>query len=294
MNANILKNYPFSLFDIDGSREIWQNIYGPYIDLIEKKLNISDQSSIRIFRNYDFAVNSALHRRIADLVILEVEEQKSNPISNKSENSLNNKRVKIEDEYSDEIKQEKNNLKITFVFTNKKKQQLGLIQMLKLSDEVKKYTQLMHKKVLKQYSMIIPQIIFVSLFGFEKTVENYLKDNLHRNLNGSMSILVVPPIHYNLWNNNFVKKSIESNNGYKKHKSGMNFEDYNNLRKNGAANQFQVKKIESYYKGLMETNNISEYNTQQLNIWGDILSINKSSTLLNFKNSKTIIKKLII
>jgi hypothetical protein len=293
MISNNLRKYPFSLFDMDGSREMWQNIYSPYIDLVEKKLNISDQSSIRTFRNYDFALNNAIPR-IADLVILEIEDQKSNPISNKSGNDFNKKNEKIEDEYSNEIKQE-NNLKITFVFTNKKKQKLKLIQLLKLSGEVKKYTQLLHKKVLRQYTEIIPQMIFISLFGFETTVENYLRDNLHRNLNGSMSILIVPPIdNNNLWNNNFVISPIESKNGYKPHKSGMNFDDYNNLRRNGAVNQFQVKKMEAYFNDLKETNNISEYNSQQLKIWGDILSINKSSTLLDVKNSRTKIKGLII
>ena len=71
---------------------------------------------------------------------------------------------KIEDQYSDVVEKESYNLKITFVFTHKKIQPLKLMQMLKLLEEVKKYAQLLHKKELKQYSKIIPQIIFISLF----------------------------------------------------------------------------------------------------------------------------------
>ena len=175
----------------------------------------------------------------------------------------------------------------TVIFTNKKKQQLKLIQMLKLSGEVKKFTQLLHKKVLKQYSKIDPQIIFVSLFGFETTVGDYLRDNLHGNLNENISILIVPPIDNKLWNNYFVKNSMEGNNG-------INIEDYNNLRKNGAANQMQIRKMETYYKDLIETKKISEHNSQQLNIWADALSINNSSTLLDVKNSRKKIKELVI
>ena len=159
--------------------------------------------------------------------------------------------------------------------------------MLKLSGEVKKFTQLLHKKVLKQYSKIDPQIIFVSLFGFETTVGDYLRDNLHGNLNENISILIVPPIDNKLWNNYFVKNSMEGNNG-------INIEDYNNLRKNGAANQMQIRKMETYYKDLIETKKISEHNSQQLNIWADALSINNSSTLLDVKNSRKKIKGLVI
>ncbi|MFX1394084.1 MAG: hypothetical protein ACFFAH_10960 [Promethearchaeota archaeon] len=294
--SNILGKYPFSLLEMDGSWEMWQKIYSPYIDLIENKIICSKNSSIKTFRNHNFAFNNAFQQRIADLIINEVEEQISNSISKSSRNNFEklDEKIRIEDQYSDEVEKENSNLKITFVFTNKKIQPLKLIQMLKLIGEVKKFTQLLHKKELKQYSKIIPQIIFISLFGFEASVGDYLRDNLHGKLNRNISILVVPPIDNKLWNNYFVINSMEGKNDYEKHNSGINFEDYNNLRKNGAANQFQVKKMETYYKDIMETKKISEYNSQQLNFWADTLSINNSSTLLDVKNSREKIKKLVI
>ncbi|MFX1394938.1 MAG: hypothetical protein ACFFAH_15395 [Promethearchaeota archaeon] len=294
--SNIFSKYPFSLLEMDGSWEIWQKIYSPYIDLIENKIIISKKNSIKTFRNHNFAFNNAFQKRIADLIINEVEEQISNSISKSSRNNFEklDEKIRIEDQYSDEVEKENSNLKITFVFTNKKIQPLKLIQMLKLIGEVKKFTQLLHKKELKQYSKIIPQIIFISLFGFDPSIEDYLRDNLHGKINRNISILVVPPIDNKLWNNYFVINSMEGNNDYKKHESGINFEDYNNLRKNGAANQFQVKKMETYYKDLRETKEISEYNSQELNNWADVLSINNSSTLLDVENSRKKIKKLLI
>ncbi|MFX0188024.1 MAG: hypothetical protein ACFE8A_09825 [Candidatus Hodarchaeota archaeon] len=288
--SNILRNYPFSLLEMDGSGEIWQKIYSPYIDLIESKIIISKNNSIRIFRNHNFAFNNAFQQRIADLIINEVEEQISNSISKSSRNYFEklNDKIRIEDQYSDEVEKENSNLKITFIFTNKKIQPLKLIQMLKLTGEVKKFTQLLHKKELKQYSKIIPQIIFISIFGFEASVGDYLRDNLHGKLNRNIPILVVPPIDNKLWNNYFVI------NDYKKHKSGISIEGYNNLRKNGGANQFQVKKMEPYYKDLRETKEISEYNSQELNIWADLLSITNSSALLDIENSRKKIKELLI
>ena len=289
-----LRKYPFSLSDMDGPWELWQAFYGPYIDLVENKLIISKKDSLRTFRNYDFALNRAYHQRIADLIIFEVEEPISNSISERSGNNFKKLPDKIEDQYSDEVEKENSTLKITFIFTNKKKQQLKLIQMLKLSGEVEKFTQLLHKKVLKQYSKIDPQIIFISLFGFETTLGDYLRDNLHGNLERNISILIVPPIDNNLWNNYFIKDSIQNKNDHEKHKSGVNFQDFNNLRKSGAFNQIQAKKLETYYKDLMETKRISEYNSNELNIWADTLSINNSSILLDITNSRKTIKRLLI
>jgi hypothetical protein len=294
--SKVLRKYPFSLLEMDGPLEIWQKIYSPYIDSIESKINISKNNSIRIYRNHNFAFDNEFQQRIADLIINKVEEQGSNSISKSSINNFEkqHEKIRIEDQYSDKVKNENNNLKITFVFTNKKIQPLKLIQMLKLTGEVEKFTQLLHKKEFKQYSKIIAQIIFISLFGFEASVGDYLRDNLHGKLNRNLSILVVPPIDNKLWNNFFIKNSMEGNNDYKKHNSGIDFEMYNNLRKNGAANQIQVKKMEIYYKDLRVTKEISEHNSQELKIWADVLSINNSPTLLDLEKSRKKIKELLI
>ncbi len=294
VNSNILRKYPFSLLDMDGLSEMWQKIYNPYINLIESKINRSKNDSISTFRNHNFAFKNEIQQRIADLVISELEEKISNPVSKSSRNNLNKPLEKIEDQYSDEVEKENYNLKITFVFTNKKFRPLKLIQMLKLSDEVQKYTQLLYKKELKQYSKIIPQIIFISLFGFEISIGGYLRDNLHGKLNRNISIMVVPPIDNMLWNNYLVEISKESNSNYEKQIWGLTFDDYKALKKNGTANQLQVKKMETYYSDLKESKEISEYNDQQLDIWSDVLSIENSSTLLDIRNSRKMIKELVI
>ncbi|MHA2009871.1 MAG: hypothetical protein ACXABO_19645 [Promethearchaeota archaeon] len=294
--SNVLRKYPFSLFEMDGSLEIWQKIYSPYIDSIESKINISKNDSIRIFRNHNFAYDNEFQQRIADLIINEVEEQISNSISKSLKNNSEklDEKIRIEDQYCDEVEKGNSNLKITLVFTNKKIQPFKLIQMLKLTDEVEKFTKLLHKKELKHYSKIIPQIVFISLFGFEASVGDYLRNNLHGKLNKNISILVVPPIDNKLWNNYFVKNSKEGNNDYKNHNSGINFERYNNLRKNGMNNQLQVKKMENYYNDLRETKEISEHNSKELNIWADFLSVNNSPTILEIEMSRNKVKELLM
>ncbi|MHA1884654.1 MAG: hypothetical protein ACW96S_06365, partial [Promethearchaeota archaeon] len=160
--TKILRNYPLSLLDIDGSSDLWEKIYNPYIELIENNINTLKDDSITTFRNHNFAFKDEFKQRIADLIVTsEPEEQNSNPGSKSLRNNLNKPRGKTENNYSDTIEKENFNLKVTFVFTNKKLRPLKLIQLLKLTDEVEKYTQLLHKK-LKQYSKIIPQIIFLS------------------------------------------------------------------------------------------------------------------------------------
>ena len=293
-NSNILRKYPFSLLDMDGSSEMWHGIYNTYIDLIENKINLLKNDSISIVRNFDFALNNEIRKRIADLVIIEVEEKISNPVSKTSTNILNKSREKIEDQYTDDVEKENLNLKITFVFTNKKLRPLKLIQMLKLSEEVKRYTQLLHRKKVKQYSNIIPQIIFISLFGFETTVGGFLRNNLHGKLNRNISTMVVPPIEDRLWNNYLVELSKDNNQEYEKRIWGLTFDDYKALKNNGTANQIQVNKMETYYSDLKESKEISDYNFHQLDIWAEVLSIKNSSTILDLKNSRRMIEEQVI
>ena len=291
--SNILMNYPFSLLDIDGLTETWQKIYNPYIDLIESKIVMSKNDSFSTVRNHNFAFNNSFQQRIADLIISELEEQISNPVSKSRNNNLNKPREKIEDQYSNDVEQENYNLKITFVFANKKIQPLKLMQMLKLTDEVKKYIRLLHKKELKQYSKIIPQIVFISLFGFETSIGDYLRNNLHGESNSNISILVVPPIDNKLWNNYLVENSIEGNTNYEKYKWGLSFDEYKNLKNNGAINKYQISKMENYYNDLKESKALSEYNYKQLVFWSDVLNIENSSTLLDISNSRKMIKGLV-
>lgn len=293
--SNILRKYPFSLLDMDGLSEMWEKVYNPYIDLIESKILLSKNDSISTFRNYNFALKNEIKQRIADLIVIsELEEKISNPVSKSSSNDLNKSRGKIEDEYSDGLEKENYKLNITFVFTNKKIQPLKLIQILKLSDEVKKYTQLLHKKQLKQYSRIIPQIIFISLFGYEISIGDYLRDNLHGKLHRNISTMVVPPIDNKLWNNYLVEIPIEGYDNYEKYKWGLNFDDYKALKNKGAINQYQVKQMEIHYRDLKESKELSEYNYQQLKMWSDALSIISSSELLDIRNSRKMMKELVI
>ncbi|GAG58899.1 unnamed protein product [marine sediment metagenome] len=52
--------------------------------------------------------------------------------------------------------------------------------------------------------------------------------------------------------------------------------------------------METYYRDLKESKDLSEYNYQQLSIWSDVLSIKNSSTLLDISNSKKMIKEQVI
>jgi len=209
-NPDFLRNYPFSLLEMDGSLEAWQKIYNPYIDSIESKIILSKKTRIKTFRNHNFGFTNAFPQRIADLIIIELEEKNSNSVSKSSTNNLKKPKERIEDEYSNVVEKENSNLKIAFIFTNKKIKPFKLIQLLKLSDEVQKYIELLHKKELRQYSKVIPQMIIISLFGFETSIRNYLKNNLVGILKRNISTLVVPPIDNTLWNNYLVENSRET------------------------------------------------------------------------------------
>ncbi|MFX0147126.1 MAG: hypothetical protein ACFE8E_05205, partial [Candidatus Hodarchaeota archaeon] len=270
-----LRKYPFSLSDIDGSWEIWYDIYHHYIELLENKFITVKNDSLKVFRNYDFALENAYYQRIADLIISEEEKC--------SGNSLNN---------SQNLNEEKSNLKITFVFAHKKKTPLKLIQMLKLLEEVKRFTHLVYKKDFNQYNHIYPQIIFLSLFGFEESVGNYLRNNLYGKLSDTLSILTIPPIENKIWHNYFIHNSLEESE-YRNSQSDINLAKYNNLRRNGVTNKHAILKMESQYHDLIESKRVSDQNAKQLNEWIDILSINNCSKIIDITNSREKIQRII-
>ncbi len=280
-----LRKYHFSLVDIDGSWESWHDIYHHYIDLLENKFITVKNNSLKVFRNYDFALQNAYSQRIADLIISEEEKSSGTPFKR-----INNN---FQKQNLDEVKKEAGNLKITFIFAHKRKSQLRLIQMLKLLEEVKNFTHLMHKKDFKRYNHIYPQIVFISLFGFEQSVGNYLRNNLYGELSETISILTIPPIEHKIWHNYFVYNSLEEND-YINSQSDVNLAKYNILRRNGRANKNAIIKIESEYHDLVESKRVSDQNSQQLNEWGDILSIDNCSKLLDVTNSREKIQRAII
>ena len=66
--SNVLRKYPFSLFEMDGSLDLWQKIYSSYIDSIESKIIISKNNHIKTFRNHNFGFSNAIQQRIADIM----------------------------------------------------------------------------------------------------------------------------------------------------------------------------------------------------------------------------------
>ena len=286
---DVLRKYPFSLIDIDGSWEIWYDIYDKYIDLIENNFITSKKTSPKTFRNYDFALDNAYSQRIADLIMYEVE-QNSNPAYKSSGRNFKKVHNNFQTQALDEEEKNSCNLKITFIFTHKKRSQLRLIQMLKLLEEVKIFTQLLHEKVFRHYDNIYPQLIFISLFGFEQRVGNYLKDNLYGILSRNISVLAVPPIDNKLWHNYFVNNSLEENE-YTKSQSLIYLKTYNNLKRSGGVKQSEVRKMESKFQEILETKRVSAENSQEINDWIDILSINDYPKLMDIKNSRERIQK---
>ncbi|MFW9950527.1 MAG: hypothetical protein ACFFKA_10440 [Candidatus Thorarchaeota archaeon] len=279
-----LSKFPFSLSDIDGSWEMWYEIYNPYIESIENKfVNIKD-NSLKIYRNYDFAIENSYSQRIADLIIMEEEHS---PISTLKSSGRTIKTLHERVQNQDLDKEEKNNsdLRISFIFSHKKKDPLRLIQMLKILGEVKNFSKIMFKKDFKHYNKIHSQIIFISLFGFEQIIGKYLNDNLYGSLSESQSIVIVPPIEENIWHNYYILNTREEHE-YKRSQSEHSLTKYNKVRANFTINQIELRKMESQYNDIVESKKISEQNSQQLNDWLEILSVNNCSEILDVKNSR--------
>ena len=289
--SDLLSKYPFSLSDIDGSWETWYDVYDQYLNLVETKFIKNKNNSLKTFRNYDFASENSFSQRIADLII-EEEETISNPILMKSRRRIKTLQERTQDKALDNLENDKHNLNIIFLFAHKKKEPLTLIQMLKLLGEVKTFIKLQQKKDRKRYKHIHSQIIFISLFGFEQRIGDYLKNNQFGNLSESQSILTIPPINNQLWHNYFLF-NIKEENEYTKSQSITNLTKYNKIRSNFNANRPELRKMESQYNDIVESKKVSENNYQEVNDWEEILCVKSCSELLDIINSREKIIKAI-
>ena len=73
-------NFPFSIAKVEGSWELWEPIYEPYLIEIEKNLDKIKNFPFNIYKNYEFSYPREFYQRIFDLVIREeIEAEKFDP-----------------------------------------------------------------------------------------------------------------------------------------------------------------------------------------------------------------------
>ncbi|TFG27067.1 MAG: hypothetical protein EU532_08320 [Promethearchaeota archaeon] len=267
-----LKNYPFSIFNLDRTLEFWLKIYGTYLNKIENNFIKSSPNLIKVYKYYDFALPKELVQRIFDLVLLENEVE-----------------IETEEELTDNSKEASK--WIVFVYNHKKLKPMRLMEVLKLTQEIGKYSQLLNKQNQKMKTETKTLIILVSTQGYEKTVGRYLRDNVFHDFKHVFPMLIVPPINKDIWHNfkaidGLSQQEEEAKKRAKRfikiHKS--NSKSYNYMRHN-------IQDAKEHYSELIEKEKKVKENIGFINKWAEILNINRSNDLLNSINNQNRIEK---
>ncbi|MHA1192594.1 MAG: hypothetical protein ACTSP9_09905 [Promethearchaeota archaeon] len=169
-----LLKYPFSLTGNFNINEDWYASYSDNLDLIERNIIKYGVNQSRIFRYYDFAKNSETFQRIFDLIV------------------ISDKLVKKIDD---------NVYWLLFYYSNKSQEKFKLLNLVKLFDEIKKYSKVLQKTMKKRGSIIKPALIILSVNGFEKSVSKYLRNHLYGEFEYIIPIFIIPPNKEKIWHN---------------------------------------------------------------------------------------------
>ncbi|MGV9198628.1 MAG: hypothetical protein ACOC4M_07290, partial [Promethearchaeia archaeon] len=198
--------FPFSIAAVEGSWELWEPVYGPYLRQIEKNLDKIQNFTFNIYKNYEFSYPREFYQRIFDLMITEetsikefdpselftgVITERMSKIA-KIKNAKTKKKPKIKGSHF---------LWMTFLYAYKEAKPMSIIKLLKLNQEVKRFARQFKKRAKDKYVEISPRLILVSLFGFDNKVKEHLKNNRFRQGEEVIPIFVLPSIDGDIWHN---------------------------------------------------------------------------------------------
>jgi len=283
---DVLMEYPFSITELDGNWELWQDSYHPYLTSIENRLMANRDTSIKTYRNYDFALPEDQNQRIFDLIIVEEKEKKF--ISHNVSTGL------IPRKYAEKFIQRKARkaeygthfLQITFVYCNRLTQPLSLIQLTNISEEIGNFAKIFQQKNKDKYIAITPRVIFLSLFGYAENIHKYLQNNNYGEIQGVIPIFVLPPIN-NCWHN---YKEVENLNK----KEEKELEEVTQIVRMDAqwSGSYKIAKLQ--YDKLSEKKKKFDMYNEISTEWNRILNINLADELLDIVNNKNKIKNRVI
>ena len=247
-----LLKYPFSLtgnFDIN---EDWYASYSDNLDLIERNIIKYGVNQSRIFRYYDFAKNSETFQRIFDLIV------------------ISDKLVKKIDD---------NVYWLLFYYSNKSQEKFKLLNLVKLFDEIKKYSKVLQKTMKKRDLIIKPALIILSVNGFENSVSKYLRNHLYGEFEYIIPIFMIPPNKEKIWHNLTEDRTESAELTKRKDVIKLNVNRYRNIN-NPAAHrtdhiEVELKRLSDIKKRIL----LVERHSNLIKFFSENLSIKETEVV---------------
>ncbi|MFX0071519.1 MAG: hypothetical protein ACFFAO_10560 [Candidatus Hermodarchaeota archaeon] len=261
-----LMKYPFSVINNNGTWESWEKVYDvykPYLRKLEKNIRSNYSNVKKIYTYYDFSLLQELYQRIFDLIVIE------------------RKKIKSKKDIEDDKEIDVINQTITFVYTHKKSFSMKLLDIMKLSREIRDYISRLENKLKPKKAEIKARLILVSLFGFEDKVAKYLCDNINQEKKYIIPIFIAPPIDRRIWHN--FKEDFSLSNEEKNEKKKV--EHYIKMHKQNPQkhnyNKYMLKDAKAQYNELVKREEKTEKTGSLLERWYNILNLESIDELLD-------------
>jgi len=258
-----IMKFPFSTNYIDGKWEEWDRTYFPYIELVENNIIKTNEENTKVYRNYNFALKRDTFQRVIDLLIVTTKDAHS----------------KIKNQGTEEINPY--DYEVTFIYCNRTSQPLKYMNLLKLVNEIKSFSEKFKNDKKNECNDIRSQLILVSLFGYDLEIKNYLRTHLVREVDYTIPLIVVPPFDNGVWHNFIEDGEIKT----------QKRDELKNIIRIGNREQASpsyrnnmVKSAKSEYEQIVERDKLAKFDNEFLTKWHSILNVSNSMEIL--KNNK--------
>ncbi|NVM45136.1 MAG: hypothetical protein HWN79_09475 [Candidatus Lokiarchaeota archaeon] len=273
-----IMKFPFSVNHIDGKREEWDEIYFPYVELIEKNIIKTNLENTKVYRNYNFALKGDSFQRVIDLVMVTTKESSLDPKSQATE-EIN--------PYDYEI---------TFIYCNRTSKPFKYMSLLKFINEIKSFSEKFKNDKKNECHNIKSQLILISQFGHDLEIRDYLRSHLIREVDYTIPLMFVPPFKDKVWHNFIEYEDLKT----------QKRDDLENIirigNKRQASYSFRnnmVKTAKSDYAQIIARDKLDKIDNEFLNMWYQILNVSESAEILKInkdqeKSDKDIKEKISI
>jgi hypothetical protein len=260
-----IMKFPFSVNHIDGKREDWDEIYFPYIELIEKNIIKANLKDTKVYRNYNFALKSDTFQRVIDLLVVSTKDSCLDPKSQGTE-EIN--------PYDYEI---------TFIYCNRSSNSFKYMNFLKFVNEIKSFSDKFKNDKKNECNNIRAQLILISQFGYDLQIKEYLRTHLIREVDYTIPLMLVPPINNKVWHNFNEYEDLQT----------QKRDDLENIIRIGNKRQASysyrnnmVKSAKSDYAELIARDKVDKNDSEFLTMWHQILNVSESMKILKINKDQ--------
>ncbi len=255
--------FPFSITSTNGNWVEWEELYHPYLNSIENGIKNCGVEYTKIYRNYDFALETDIFQRMFDLVLISKQETNPDVLT-----QLNEEGPLYDYE-------------ITFIYCNRSFNPYSYMDLLKFMNEIKNFSSKFKAEKEKVCFNIRMNLILISAAGYSPKINKYLRNHLYREIHYTIPLIVVPPMKDDVWHNFFEYEELIDSKQKKREELGNIIRISKIHEVSPSFRVTRLKDAKSEYEEIIERERMAKIDKNYLTKWFWILNIPKSSDILS-------------